>query len=333
MKLSIVIVTYNCADDVSRCLSSLVLHRPHLDHEIVVIDNGSVDATRDRVRSVPGVRLIERSDNAGYGTAVNEAVASTDGSHLLLLNPDTIVPQGSLDRLVAALDEVPGRVGVIGPRLMLTTGEPQQSARRFPAPGRLWAEVLRLHRFLPARPLHGARRTGYFPTDVSGPVDWVSGACHLIPRDVWDSVGGLTEETFLGFDDLEYCWRLDRLGYTTWFCADAEVIHECSAAVGARWSLMRVEELAIHNFYVVAVDYLSWPQRKLLNAAEIVGTVTELAVAQDGAAESLREAGTRRQRILARLRVLCDLFVGRTQPVRRFEPGNDRPEPSYANPT
>ncbi len=290
-----------------------------------MIDNDSADATRNRVRSFAGVRLIERSDNAGYGTAVNEAVATTDGSHLLLLNPDTIVGPGSLDRLLAAVGDVPGPVGVIGPRLMLATGKPQSSARRFPAPGRLWAEVLRIHRLLPSRLSARGRLTGYFPQDVSGPVDWVSGACHLIPRDAWNRVGGLTEETFLGFDDLEYCWRLHRLGYTTWFCADAVVVHACSTTVGTRWSRTRVEELAVHNFHVVAAHYLSWPKRKLLNAAEIVGALSELVVAQPGGVESLIEAGTSRERVRARLRVLCGLLLGRVQPISRFEPADDRP--------
>ncbi|MDQ6697597.1 MAG: glycosyltransferase family 2 protein [Actinomycetota bacterium] len=324
-KLSIVIVTFNCADDVEGCLRSIASNPPPCEHEIVVIDNNSSDGTRDRVRAVPGVRLIERPDNAGYGTAVNEAVATTDGSHLLFLNPDTIITRGSLGAMLAALASAPVRVGVVGPRLMLTTGEPQLSARRFPAPGRLWAEVLRLHRMLPARLSSDGRRTGYFPPDVSGPVDWVSGACHLIPREVWDRAGALTEETFLGFDDLEYCWRLHQLGYATWFCADAEVIHECSAAVGERWSLIRVEELAIHNFYVIATDYLSWPERKLLNAAEIVGALSELVVAQGKGVDSLSEDGSRRARIIARIRLLSGLFFGRIRPIRRCEPSNDRP--------
>ena len=142
---------------------------------------------------------------------------------------------------------------------------------------------------------------------------------------VWDRAGGLTEETFLGFDDLDYCWRLDRLGYTTWFCADAVVIHRCSTAVAARWSWTRVEELAIHNFHVVATAHLPWIKRKLLNAAEIVGALTELVVAQDAGAGSLIDAGTRRARVMARLGLLCRLFFGRTRPIRRFEPANDRP--------
>ena len=181
IKLSIIIVTYNCADDVTECLQSLAAHPTSCDHEIVVIDNDSADATCDRVRSFPGVRLIERAGNAGYGTAINEAVPATDGTHLLFLNPDTVVTPGSLDRLLGAIGDAPDRVGVIGPRLVLATGEPQLSARRFPAPGRLWAEVLRLHRLLPPRSSTGGRLTGYFSPNVSGPVDWVSGACHLIP--------------------------------------------------------------------------------------------------------------------------------------------------------
>lgn len=323
------IVTYNSAPDVARCLDSLAAHPPGCDHEIVVIDNDSADVTRDEVRSFANVRLIERTDNAGYGTAVNEAVPMTEGSHLLLLNPDTTVTTGSLDRLLAALAEAPGRVGVIGPRLLLTTGEAQLSARRFPSPALQWREVLRLHRLVPRRLQSRAHRTGCFPPDISGAVDWVSGACHLIPRDVWDRAGGLTEKTFLGFDDLEYCWRLRRLGYVTWFCAESEVVHGCSTTVGRRWSRTRVEELAIHNFYVVAADYLSWPRRKLLNAADIVGGLTELVVAQDGGAESLIEAGTRRQRVVARLRVLVGFFVGTTRPLTRFDPPNDRRSPAH----
>ena len=324
LELSIVIVSYNCADEVVRALASLRRHPPAGGHEVIVVDNASSDGTVDRLsEQLPDVTVLALDENIGYGSAVNLAVERSSGRHLLLLNPDTETTEGAIDVLLGHARANP-RAGVLGPRLLLGTGEPQSSARRLPSPLRLWVEVLRLHLLLD--PVTRGRRFGgtYSAQDEPGPVDWISGACHLVPRAVWDEVGGLTERTFCGFDDLDYCWRARDAGYETLFCPDAVIVHHCGVSVSRRWTPEEVDELAIHNGYVVLEDH--WPrhQVKLHCAAELAGTATDIVLGPRRHGLTGSDAGRYRSRAAKRLRLLGGLLVGRVRPIERHQPGATR---------
>ena len=117
-RLSIVIVTYNSLAHIHACLTSLAQHPPAIDHEIVVIDNASPDGTAAAVRQRwPRVRVIESAGNCGFAKASNIGIRQTSGELILLLNPDTSVPAGALDALIAALDARTD-AAVVGPRLV-----------------------------------------------------------------------------------------------------------------------------------------------------------------------------------------------------------------------
>src|SRR5215470_16738418 len=133
-RLSIVIVTYNSTADIDTCLGSLVQHPPSTDHEIVVVDNASTDGTAAAVRSRwREVRVVDAGANVGFARANNLGIQQTFGSLILLLNPDTSVPAGSLDTLVAALDARPD-AAVVGPRLVDADGRAELSFGRMLSP-------------------------------------------------------------------------------------------------------------------------------------------------------------------------------------------------------
>jgi GT2 family glycosyltransferase len=92
-------------------------------------------------------------------------------------------------------------------------------------------------------------------------VPWISGACHLIPRDVFESVGPLTEETFCGFDDYDYCYRVTKANFEVWLCPAALMTHYSSVAVRQRWASWDVEQLAMHNTYVILSNHWSLTRR------------------------------------------------------------------------
>ena len=316
--VSIVIVAFNSWPDVGRCLASVEDHPPRLTHEVVVVDNASSDGTAGEVaRRFPAVHLVASATNDGYGVAVNRAVALTSGRFLVFLNPDTEVRAGALDRLLADATQ-PG-TGVVGPRLVTPSGQPQPSARRFPSPTRTLLETSRLHLLLPrsarARWLLG----GYCDQDETREVDWVSGACHVLRRDVWDAVGPLTEATFCGFDDFEYCWRARRAGYRTVFRAEAEVCHSVGASVSARWRPVEVDLLAIHNMFVLLPGL--WPRWRIraLALAEAVASVSDVLTATAHPVAARRDA-TAAARARQRAGLLFGLATGRVEPIRRCEP-------------
>jgi GT2 family glycosyltransferase len=274
--LSVIIVTFNSADLIGRCLCSVLGHETALSREVIVFDNASEDGTAELIEAqFPGATVVRSSENIGYGSGINQAVRHASGEYFMFLNPDAELRPGAIDQLVQVL-ESDARVGVVGPRLVFMDGTVQASARRFPAAGRLWAEVLRVHLLLP-RPVRSRWLSGtYSDQDESGFVDWISGACHVISRRTWDVVGELTERTFCGFDDLEYCMRAREMGLRTWFCASVVVNHEASVTVNTRWTASELASVAINSLYVVL--HLHWPKWrvKLYASAELFGSLTDL---------------------------------------------------------
>jgi GT2 family glycosyltransferase len=319
--LSILIVSYNARDYLRRCLHSIREHPPSIRYEVLVIDNESSDASADMAaEEFPEVRLIRPGSNDGYGVAVNLGVRQAEGNLLMFLNPDMEVFAGSFDTLLEFLSRHP-RVGVVGPCLVYGDGSPQSSTHRTASAFRLLLEVSRLHLLLPSKMrgqlLHGA----YLPKPETMQVDWIIGACHLIPRPVWDEVGPLTEETFCGHDDYDYCYRARRAGYEVWVCSEAVMVHYTSTSVRKRWSSWEVEALNTHNTYVILSSH--WPKWRVKTyaAAELFLHTTELLrqmVRPRREYEALVESYSRRVR--QRMNLSWSLLIGREQPIRRFQP-------------
>src|SRR5262249_49151012 len=131
--VSIIIVSFNAAADLERCLSSLHASPPATPHEIVVVDNGSTDASVDVVRRWTGVRVVQLASNVGFARANNVGLRETRGTYVLLLNGDTIVPRGAIDGLACELDRHPD-VAVVGPRLVDGAGRAELSFGRMMGP-------------------------------------------------------------------------------------------------------------------------------------------------------------------------------------------------------
>ena len=296
---------------------------------MIVVDNDSRDGSADMVtREFPDVRLLRSLTNEGYGRALNRGVLEAHGELLMFLNPDMEVARGSLDALIGFVVAHPN-VGVVGPRLLLPDGQPQPSARRFLSSTLLLVEALRLHLLLPVRLRSRWLLGTYFAQDTERRVPWVSGACHVVPREVWRRVGPLTEETFCGFDDYDYCYRVSRAGYEVWLSPSATMTHHCSVAVRQRWSSWEVEQVAIHNTYVVLSRH--WPKWRIkaLELAELASwgieltrhtmwPRTEVAYLDEPYSERLRK----------RMRLTWGLLSGLEEPRRRFQPTSPSSESS-----
>ena len=117
-ELTIIIVSYNTRAYLETCLSSLHSPQPKHTHEIVIVDNGSLDGSVEMVRSNwPSVQIIEMGANLGYAKANNRGIKSTNSELLLLLNSDTVVAPGTIDGLIQEL-RLHDDVAVVGPRLV-----------------------------------------------------------------------------------------------------------------------------------------------------------------------------------------------------------------------
>ncbi len=219
--LSIVIVSYNARADLERCLDSLDA-APPADSEIIVVDNASADGSPESVRRRPSVRLIELSENGGFAAASNVGMRASEGDTILLLNSDTIVPAGAIDRLRAVLTAHP-EVVVLGPRLVDGAGRAELSFGAMMGPLAEWRQQ-RVMRAL-ARGDADARARVEATTRREQLVDWVSGACLLVRRAAAEAVGLLDERFFMYTEDVDFCASIRATGGRVMFSPAAEIVH------------------------------------------------------------------------------------------------------------
>lgn len=211
---TIVIVTYNSAATISPCITSVISTlRP--DDRLVVVDNASRDNTAMAIRESakdPRVRLIENRENLGYSTATNQGLALAETPLIVLLNPDTEVTKGWLDRLAAHFDHE--RVAAIGPvSNFAAVGQSVAMHWKGTLPGNISPDEA-------ARLLYGWNRGKGISTEL------LIGFCVMLRRDLLAEYGGLDERLFLGNDDLELSWRLRSHGYELKIATDVFVYHE-----------------------------------------------------------------------------------------------------------
>jgi GT2 family glycosyltransferase len=236
--VSVVIVSHNCREPLRACLRSLDDERMLTPLEVIVVDNDSNDDTGYTVASeFPWVRLIVNRTNAGFARAINEGIKFTSGEHLLLLNPDTVVPPGALGRLVGELERRP-RVGMLGCKLVRPDGTFDHACKRgFPTVLSALYYFSGLAGRFPDSPRFAQYTAAHLGVDETGTVDAINGAFMLVRRSAADDVGGLDERYWLWAEDLDWCHRFWKHGWEVLYWPEVEVIHLKSASVGEHRSL------------------------------------------------------------------------------------------------
>jgi len=237
--VSVVIVSFNARPDLERCLESLRAAPPQASHEVLVVDNNSTDRSAESARRVPGVRVIQQATNVGFARANNAGIRASTGTALLLLNSDTIVPPGAIDRLLAALDAEPD-VAIVGPRLVDGSGHAELSFGRMIGPLNEW------------RQKRAARRTNVESlTRQRRYPDWVSGACLLVRRSDAEAVGLLDERYFMYTEDVDFCAAVRARGRRVLFVPDVEIVHQrgrsAAAAPAETRSAYRRSQIAFYE--------------------------------------------------------------------------------------
>lgn len=225
LDLTIVVVSYECGDDLRLLLDDLAAARRESSFTVAVVDNGSGDGTPDLVRrAYPWVELESLPDNLGFGRANNRSIARATTGLLLLLNPDTRLDATALR---ACCDEMRGHpdVGVMTPRVVDGTGAfDRRCMRGFPT---AWAMLCHLSGL--DRRLRDHRSGRYLQRwlDESAPADVeaVSGAVMFCRLEALRAVGGLDERFFMYGEDIDLCLRIARAGWRIRYWPGATITH------------------------------------------------------------------------------------------------------------
>jgi N-acetylglucosaminyl-diphospho-decaprenol L-rhamnosyltransferase len=245
----VVIVSYRCEALLRDCLASLGTYPPAFPVSIQVVDNASGDGTAEMIaREFPDVALTVNESNAGFSAANNLGIRAGTAPYVLVLNPDTRVTEGALERMVEVMDGDP-ELGICGPRLELEDGSLDHAAKRsFPTPISALGHFSGIGR----RPDAGGELAAYRAPEVErGPVDAVNGACMLLRRAALAQVGLFDEGFWMYMEDLDLCYRLGEAGWVTWYEPSVTLIHVKAGTTGRPRSarLDRAFHYGMYRFY------------------------------------------------------------------------------------
>jgi GT2 family glycosyltransferase len=262
--LSIIIVSYNTKDITRNCLSSIYQNPPLQTFEIIVVDNNSSDKSQDTIeREFPGVILVKNSENVGFARASNQGIRISRGEYILILNSDTLIFPGALDRLSAFMEQEPD-AGAITPKTWLDEGKTLQCnilsprtlgyfmfvhsslGRIFPrnlVSKKIWAKDIKV--WLSKYPLE---------------VDCFDVSCIMVRRQVLKDVGLLDENFFMYFDELDWCLRIKKAGWKLFLVPDAEIVH-----LRGQSPTKGIPEIYRHSLDYYLKKHYRWPVRFFLN--------------------------------------------------------------------
>lgn len=210
-KIQVSIVTYNSEDCICDCLNSLEPGLQGLEYEVKVVDNNSSDNTVGVInKHFPDVEVISSGENLGFGGGHNLILKHTECPYSLVLNPDAILMERTVSRLLLGLKS-DSRMALVGPRVEYEEGWPQISFGLFPGivsdirQGRLISSVQQ------KSPASLRKLENLLEHDVTPA--WVSGSCFLAKNEILKEVGYFDDNFFLYLEDVDLCFRLRKLGY------------------------------------------------------------------------------------------------------------------------
>lgn len=225
IQLSVVIVSWNTRELLTRCLRSVIgdIETSRIAAEIIVVDNASGDGTVDSLRgSFPTVRFRALKTNLGFAAASNVGIKESAGDAFLLLNPDTEIVSGAMLALLNTLYATP-HTGMVSGLLLNGDGSPQSSGYRFPGVIQSIFDFFPLHPRLLDSSVNGRvpPGDGVSPYEIDHPL----GACMMVRREVVDRVGLLDERYFMYSEEIDWCQRIRRAGWSIVMAPKARIIH------------------------------------------------------------------------------------------------------------
>lgn len=226
MKLSIIIVSYNTKQMTLECLESLFKETKMGALEVIVLDNQSSDGSADAIElNFPQVQLIRSGENYGFAMGNNKAIENAQGEYVLLLNPDTVVLDNAIEKLLEFAQQYP-QAGIWGGRTLFGDGQlnPGSCFRRMT----LWNQFCRatgLAAIFSNSEFFNSEHYGGWDRESIRSVDIVCGCFLLIKRSLWNELGGFDRRFFMYAEEADLCLRAIEKGYSPIICGDSKIIH------------------------------------------------------------------------------------------------------------
>jgi GT2 family glycosyltransferase len=318
-RLSIIILCWNDLKVIPDCLRSIYSTTRSDAFEVIVSDNGSTDGSIEFIRkNYPQARVMENGRNLRFAKANNVGIRASQGEYLLILNPDTIIHDGTLDTMIAFADRHP-EAGAFGCRVLNSDGSYQVSARPFASLRGEWIAGLYLRQL--------GRLGNWFSSDTyigwegdtERQVDWVTGCFIFARADVLKHIGGFDEQFFYYYEDMDLCRRIQESGRPIIYTPEACITHLKGQSTNQR---LPAVSFALDSQITRYLYYYKYYGKRGVRRARWIALVA-LSLRRIGytIAQSIAPQAARKDR-LALLRVLFQ-WTYLADPVRLVETGEE----------
>jgi N-acetylglucosaminyl-diphospho-decaprenol L-rhamnosyltransferase len=261
--VAVLIVSYNTAEALGECIESLQKQRGTLNQQVIVVDNGSTDGSVEMIRSrFTDVELIDVRENLGFARGVNLAATRANAEFLVLLNPDTVVLDRAVERLVSFARSHRGH-GLYGGRAVKRDGSLERSSCwALPTVWSMTCFALCLTTLFPNSRWFNPEAMPDWNRDSVREVGIVTGCLLLVPHDVWRELGGFDQRYFMYGEDADLAYRARRAGYRPIICPNARIIHDVGKASATRTDKLLL--LLQGKATLLRVHFSGWRQRLVL---------------------------------------------------------------------
>ncbi|MCK4746378.1 MAG: glycosyltransferase, partial [Bacteroidales bacterium] len=226
MDLSVVIVNYNVKYFLEQCLHAVQRAMEGLKVEVFVVDNNSVDGSVGEIRQkFPWVSMIENQQNLGFSKANNQAIKVSQGRHVLLLNPDTVIEEDTFRKCIEFMD-THQEAGALGVKMIDGKGEfLPESKRSLPTPMVSFYKMFGLSSLFPRSRRFSKYHLGYLDREKTHQVEVLAGAFMFIRKETLEKTGLLDESFFMYGEDIDLSYRITKAGYRNYYYPGTTIIH------------------------------------------------------------------------------------------------------------
>lgn len=234
-ELTVIVVSYNTRDLTLKCLETLYANTHKARFRTVVLDNASQDGSAEAIaKTFPQVELIASQENLGFAKGNNVVAAQAETEWLLLLNPDTETHPGAIDNLLAFAKANP-QAGITGGRTVFRDGalNPASCWMKI-TPWSVFCLTTGLTALFRSREFFNPEGMGNWQRDTVRNVDIVVGCFLMIPRELWNRLGGFDLKYFMYGEEADLCLRAQAMGYQPMITPDATIMHLVGASASAR---------------------------------------------------------------------------------------------------
>lgn len=235
LDLSIIIVNWNSWDYLHKCIVSIMENAHGLRYEVIVVDNCSSDNSIENIAHYfPDLIFIRNETNVGFPAANNQAFRIAQGQYFLMLNPDTLIKEETLQQSLAVLRN-DSSIGCLGVKTLKGDDEILFScARSRPSMWSVFCHLFYIDTIFRKWRFHKSIDMPYWDHNNSCDVDLLHGGYMMFPKSIYAKLGGLDEKVLMFYEDTEYCCRIKNAGFRIYYLADVDVVHfvgiSCSKA-------------------------------------------------------------------------------------------------------